>query len=106
MRTHGVYRASVKDYKLRSRQKFDEARRAYDGLSDWTTAYAQEVKALMDLHAAVFALWDSAEDDIKPEGVCVCTNCGTKCPVRRLRTSNCSEWTLKETPKQGGGDEA
>lgn len=64
MKTHGVYRESVKDYRAQAVKRLNEAQRAFNGLRDKSTTYAREIAELLALHARVVEVWRTAPDDI------------------------------------------
>jgi hypothetical protein len=66
MKTHGVYRDSVKDHRAQAAKRMHEAQRAYNGLRDKSTTYAREIAELLALHASVAEVWRTAPDDVLP----------------------------------------
>ena len=64
MKTHGVYRENVKDYRVQAAKRLNETQRAYNSLRDKTTTYAREIAELLALHARVAEVWRTAPDNI------------------------------------------
>jgi len=64
MKTHGVYRESVKDHRTQATKRMNEAQRAFNGLRDKSTTYAREIAELLALHARIAEVWRTAPDDI------------------------------------------
>ncbi len=62
MKTHGVYRESVKDYRAQAESRMNDAQRAYNALRDKSTTYANEIAKLLALHVRVVDVWRTAPD--------------------------------------------
>jgi hypothetical protein len=69
----GVYLASVMDYRLKAQNRLRAARSAYLNLSDRTSGYAREIKALVELHEKVAAIWFQAPDEVQPQEEAPCS---------------------------------
>ena len=63
-----VYTVSVKDYRREAHKRVALCHRSYDRLGDKTTTYARSIKALLDVHERVAALWDSVPNELPNAG--------------------------------------
>jgi len=59
-----VYEVSVKDYRREAHKRVALCHRSYDRLGDKTTTYARSIKALMDVHERVAAMWDGVPNTL------------------------------------------
>jgi len=65
VKTHGVYRTSVKHNRQKSARAAFDCRLAFNSLNDKTTTYARELAELLALLGRVDAVWQGAPDDIQ-----------------------------------------
>ena len=62
-----VYAATLTDERLKAAHRQRAAWQAYVRLTDKDTAYAQQIRALGELHDKVAAIWFQAPDEVQPK---------------------------------------
>lgn len=64
----GLYKQSLAHNRQEADEKVKELSRAYAALQDKTTAYADEMFSLMELHEKVRRVWADARESPRPHG--------------------------------------